>query len=342
MIWPFTKNGSYSVKSGYHWIIGNIKRAQPNKIESSHQVDKQVWKCIWECKTLPKIKLFMWHAVHGIVPTFASLFKGKLSPSPLCPLCHDFPESVEHVLFLCPWARKVWYASSLSFKPDDQAFSFLEKQWILSLASILCWSIWKARCSFTYDHHCAGLPNLDVVARLASQDTSEFLATCSPEKGVSFPSSEEHVPRPTARNWLPPLNHDGEVVGGKANLFQELSADQAEGQALLDGLSLAKDNGFLKIIMETGSKVCFSAAKDVLSSVKWLSFFHAIKDLRASFESLQWSWVPREANQAADWVASQVKRGLCAEAWVNRPPTAQVFNLSRDGLPCPPTTATQP
>ncbi|CAL8167502.1 unnamed protein product [Prunus armeniaca] len=239
-------------------------------------------------------------------------------------------------------------------------FSSLEKQWILSHASILCWSIWKARCSFTYDHHCAGLPNPDVVARLASQDTSEFLATCSPEKGVSFPSSERHVPRPTARyikancdgSWDHALkvsssgvvlrNHDGEVVGGKANLFQALSADQAEGQALLDGLSLAKDNGFLKIIMETGSKVCFSAAKDVLSSVKWLSFFHAIKDLRASFESLQWSWVPREANQAADWVASRVKRGLCAEAWVNRPPTAQVFILSRDGLPCPPTTATQP
>lgn len=42
LIWPHTKNGSYSVKSGYHWIIGNIKRAQPNRIESSHQVDKQV------------------------------------------------------------------------------------------------------------------------------------------------------------------------------------------------------------------------------------------------------------------------------------------------------------
>lgn len=27
LICPFTKNGSYSVKSGYHWIIGNIKRA---------------------------------------------------------------------------------------------------------------------------------------------------------------------------------------------------------------------------------------------------------------------------------------------------------------------------
>lgn len=129
----------------------------------------------------------------------------EVSPSPLCPLCHDFPESVEHVLFLCPWARKFWYASSLSFRPNDQAFSLLdrwvltisccsvflslEKQWILSHASFVCWSIWKAWCSFTYDHHCAGLPTPDVVARLASRDISEFLATCSPEKGVSFPSS---------------------------------------------------------------------------------------------------------------------------------------------------------
>ncbi|CAL9003043.1 unnamed protein product, partial [Prunus brigantina] len=140
LIWPHTMNGSYSVKSGYHWIIGNIMRAQPNRIESSHQVDKQVWKSIWECKTLPKIKLFMWRAIHGIIPTFASLFKKKLCPSPLCPLCLVFPESVEHVIFLCPWARKVWFASNLSFRPNDQAFSSLDR-WILAIS---CCSVFSS------------------------------------------------------------------------------------------------------------------------------------------------------------------------------------------------------
>ncbi|KAI5337822.1 hypothetical protein L3X38_017093 [Prunus dulcis] len=42
LIWPYTKNGSYIVKSGYHWIMGENKRAQSNRIESSRQVDKQV------------------------------------------------------------------------------------------------------------------------------------------------------------------------------------------------------------------------------------------------------------------------------------------------------------
>ncbi|CAL9003044.1 unnamed protein product, partial [Prunus brigantina] len=152
--------------------------------------------------------------------------------------------------------------------------------------------------------------------------------------GATIPCSERHVPRPTASNWLPP------PVGYiKANCDGSWDhASKAEGQALLDGLWLAKDNGFPKVIMETDSKVCFSAANNSLSCVKWPLFpiFHSINELRNSFDSLQWSWVPREANQAADWVASQVKRGLCAEAWVNRPPTALVFILSRDGLPCPP------
>lgn len=50
---PITKNGTYTVKSGYHWIMGENKRAQSNRIESSRQVDEQVWNCIWACKTLP-------------------------------------------------------------------------------------------------------------------------------------------------------------------------------------------------------------------------------------------------------------------------------------------------
>ncbi|CAL9024286.1 unnamed protein product [Prunus brigantina] len=122
-----------------------------------------------------------------------------------------------------------------------------------------------------------GVPLLMTIIVLASP-----LQTWWPDwrAGISLNFLQLARLRKVASSGVVLRNHDGEVVGGKANLFQALSADQAEGQALLDGLSLAKDNGFLK-----------------------LSFFHAIKDLRASFESLQWSWE-----------ASQVKRALCAEA----------------------------
>ncbi|PQQ15899.1 hypothetical protein Pyn_02055 [Prunus yedoensis var. nudiflora] len=49
-----------------------------------------------------------------------------------------------------------------------------------------------------------GLPPPDVVAKLASRDANEFLAICTKMDGVTTPRTEGLVPRPSARNWLPP------------------------------------------------------------------------------------------------------------------------------------------
>lgn len=89
-IWPFTMDGRFSVKSGYYWLMGSRSPSLPRTIGSSHYVDPLVWKTIWSCHTLPKIKFFLWRAVAGLLPTFATLFKRKLRLSPICPFCNEF------------------------------------------------------------------------------------------------------------------------------------------------------------------------------------------------------------------------------------------------------------
>ncbi|KAI5317746.1 hypothetical protein L3X38_037453 [Prunus dulcis] len=86
------------------------------------------------------------------------------------------------------------------------------------------------------------------------------------------------------------------------------SVGGSSGVVFLDGLRLGR--GLRNIIVEVDSKACLSTVKEELSCSKWSLFpIHCeIRVPKASFSYLRWPWVPREANQAADWVASSVKR----------------------------------
>ncbi|KAH0996800.1 hypothetical protein GBA52_020664 [Prunus armeniaca] len=56
----------------------------------------------------------------------ANLFKRKLSLSPICRLCGLFPETVKHMLLLCPWTRAVWFCSPFGYSPDLATISTLD------------------------------------------------------------------------------------------------------------------------------------------------------------------------------------------------------------------------
>lgn len=62
---------------------------------------------------MPKILHFLWKACSNCLPTMANIFVKKVVNYPLYPICHEFPESIEHVFFLCPWVRGVWFWDSI-------------------------------------------------------------------------------------------------------------------------------------------------------------------------------------------------------------------------------------
>ena len=64
-------------------------------------------------------------------------------------------------------------------------------------------------------------------------------------------------------------------------------------------------------------------------------FIVDILEKKASFEKIQFCRIKRSANNAADWLAKQVKKGMCLTNWVFMPPFSLVHILSRDGLPAP-------
>lgn len=64
--------------------------------------------------------------------------------------------------------------------------------------------------------------------------------------------------------------------------------------------------------------------------------FKSILGLVQKFDSIRFVHIKREANRAADWVASQFKRSmLCLSNWVDTPPSSLLHMLTRGGLPAP-------
>ena len=124
LIWFPSGSGIYSVKSGYKTAVSNLATSHSINQNQSTSISPLVWKWIWKIRVPPRIKHFLWKMASNAVATNLARFKRHLSPTPLCLICEEHEESIEHVIFLCPWALKTWFAHPFSYKKiDTQAFT---------------------------------------------------------------------------------------------------------------------------------------------------------------------------------------------------------------------------
>ncbi|XP_041016162.1 uncharacterized protein LOC121258684 [Juglans microcarpa x Juglans regia] len=106
MIWQFSNNGQYIVKSGYHYQR-SLESGMEGEASRRHS-DKDVWKRLWKMKVALALKFFVWRACSEALPTCASLKMRKVMEDPLCPICRIEPETSGHALWGCSAARDVW------------------------------------------------------------------------------------------------------------------------------------------------------------------------------------------------------------------------------------------
>ncbi|CAL8992566.1 unnamed protein product [Prunus brigantina] len=376
VIWPLNRHGQYSVKSGYHFLRSLETRRSVGRPSGSRSVDKKIWKLIWNAKTLPKIRHFMWRAVRNCLATKANLTSRRIPCFSICPICEENPETIEHALLTCPWVMGVWFGSPLGFIGDRQHVTSLDR-WILSLTllagsskdevnrvitvlSFLMWSIWKARCKAIFEQQ---RPNPGLVIKGAMEAWTDF-QNSAPRLGASNSDANEESEVVMGTIWQAPLvpylklnvdaawlsnsgqtgigiiirNHLGELKGGKMCRTTAMSAVDAEARAVMEGLSFAADQGYSHIWVESDSKPLINCCLGKIDKGAWELYpsLGRIRELKSKFSSVRWNWIPREANAVADAAAAIAIRGMGTEVWVDRPPSSLVHVLSRDGLPCPP------
>lgn len=110
--------------------------------------------------------MFMWKAVRNWVACRENLVRRKCISSPICPICESASESIEHLLFHCPWSRAVWFGSGMAFWilqkeivavdkwMEDMLCGCLAKETnreVVGAIFQMCWAIWKARNNFVFN-----------------------------------------------------------------------------------------------------------------------------------------------------------------------------------------------
>ncbi|XP_042958141.1 uncharacterized protein LOC122293703 [Carya illinoinensis] len=109
MVWHFTTNGQYSVKSGYH--VHRQMEADLQGEPSRRTQVKHVWKSIWKLKTTPSVKQFVWRACSEALPTLANLKRRKIVADSSCFICTQATETSSHALWSCVATQDVWKQS---------------------------------------------------------------------------------------------------------------------------------------------------------------------------------------------------------------------------------------
>ena len=164
-IWRHTRNGVYSVKTGYDLAYSLHNRhflMDQNSLPSLNPLKEQ----IWSLKAPSKIKVFLWKALSGAIAVNDGLVNRGMKCDDRCQTCGLDGESINHVLFSCPLARKTWATSGFPFPQggfDDYSIysnvSYLLSVWknknwdqeITSFFPWLVWYIWKNRNSLLFE-----------------------------------------------------------------------------------------------------------------------------------------------------------------------------------------------
>ncbi|XP_043721243.1 uncharacterized protein LOC122668774 [Telopea speciosissima] len=139
----------------------------------------------------------------------------KIPINPACFRCGESLETIGHTLLTCPFARAVWFGSSLSqltSMPTSNKISDWLQCWNpifssdkklaqarFSLASFLLWFIWKAHNDLIFNNKQWSPQQVISMAEKAHQEFSSVV--CKPPS-VSVEVEERNFP--SSLSWTPP------------------------------------------------------------------------------------------------------------------------------------------
>lgn len=170
-IWYPAANGSYSTRSDYAAAIAATE-ITPRNINIPAFFN---WfKSIWTISTSPKLQLFFWKIINRALPTGDNLQRRGLMHSTSCVHC-GLPETAEHLLFYCDFAKKVWELIPLvmDFNPDGVSSFAIALEaagpWTClppsgvsgDIFSWVCWNLWITRNQLLFEKRPAS-PQLTV------------------------------------------------------------------------------------------------------------------------------------------------------------------------------------
>lgn len=156
LVWLPERTGTYSTKSGYG--VGILS----TRIQCSADEPVDWLKHIWNIKTSPKLKDFLWRVVKKAIPVSSNLERRGL-PSFNCKSCGAREDDL-HVFLSCPVAEEVWSLIPVLQRPEyllsmaglikqGASFTPLPPTGVaVPLWPWVLWNLWKSRNHLVFEN----------------------------------------------------------------------------------------------------------------------------------------------------------------------------------------------
>jgi hypothetical protein len=162
--WSLEKMGVYTIKFAYRALMSRNEQAALDEgaMTESSNSEKQLWTTPWKLRVMPKVRVFWWRVLRGILPAEATLKHRHIVPIGRCKICLAADEDLMHALIKCEHARKFWVEAQswldfllprlhpLTWSRDitcDPRFSDSDRAKMITVM----WAIWNSRNSWTHD-----------------------------------------------------------------------------------------------------------------------------------------------------------------------------------------------
>jgi ribonuclease HI len=335
LAWAYERHGCYSVRSCYRALKSEqdqIEAMKRNSTESSK--DGFWWGALWRLNVPPKVQIFWWRALKASLPTKGELKRRHIEKEDHCEACGEPGESLYHVALKCTFALQLWKAAQEitgvrvpelhpgSWTRDVLAGDLCTPR---EAALIICgaWSLWSGRNA---RKHGKGRWNPQAAVRhVAAMVEALVCLQASRPGGPPVGQSHSSEWRTPPQGWVK-VNTDatfrmstaigasgviirdseGTPLAAAAKLYDHV-ADALTGEFLAarDGLELARQRGYHRIILESDSQTLVNMMRDGADDRSVVfGLWQELQELGRSFVSLNFSFVRRDGNRAAHLCAT--------------------------------------
>ncbi|XP_056842911.1 uncharacterized protein LOC130495527 [Raphanus sativus] len=332
LVWLPERSGNYSTKTGYGLGM------EPHFAAGALSIPFNWNKCIWNIKTSPKIKDFLWKLVRKAIPVSSNLARRGI-PAFNCKRC-DCVEDDLHVFLLCSIAEQVWEAAPLANKPLSTTPSMADLIAAASNLTVLppvglstplwpwiLWQLWKARNKLCFENK--AFSSMEIISK-ALAHAKEWEKAQELEKPLLAPGVLDHTRNPPRREPRPSsdtvlcnvdaawdartLNcgiggifsgqeHIPKLVNISASRRFVSSAIMAEAIAIRSAVLYAASSNVKSLMIRSDSQSLVKMLRGRDSSPALFGILFDIYYFSSSFDAISFVYVPRLSNMQADSVA---------------------------------------
>lgn len=326
--WLGTKDGRYLVKSGYHAAMEEVTELILED-EATPEFD---WKkAVWNLTLAPKVKMFVWKSLKGILPVGERLIARHMNVNPNCKRCGG-SESINHLLFHCPFVREVWKQSPLVGSFDVSGLTDLRADWAemhalkclpptgiitTPLVPRILWFLWKARNKYVFENFAGNLAVVVVHAVIAAKEwemaqvqvekrplVKPMETSLLVESVVQSDAAWAEATHNAGLSWI--VTRQEQSKQGNRGVSFISSLPVAEGMALRDTIIACQALGHKSVRFESDSAQLTRAIKRKEAYLEIYGIVEDVLSLSKEFETVIFVWIPRLKNFAADVLANNV------------------------------------